>query len=133
DDGATDLVVTLEDKAILYRNAGKGKFEKVAEFSGGPAALFVDFDHDGLLDLLAGSHLYRNKGNGTFADVTTASKIAPGKVRALAATDYDNHRDVDLVAAYEERDARLYSNHRDGSFAALSPWPVDATKDASAI
>lgn len=132
-DGRTDLVVASERLAVLYRNTGKGKFEKATEMGGGPGAIFVDFDHDGLLDLLVGTRLYRNKGDGTFHDVTEAGRIAQEAVRGVLATDFDNRRDIDLVMARADKDAVLYSNNRDGSFRALAPWPKDSVRDAVAV
>lgn len=132
-DGATDLVVSSESKALVFHNAGKGKFEQVAELAGGPGAIFVDFDHDGYLDLLVGTRLYRNKGNGAFEDVTRASKISPAAVRGMVATDYDNHRDIDLVLARDDADPVLYSNNRDGTFRSVNPWPAGVASNASSV
>ncbi len=56
-DGLPDLAVALMDRVILYRNLGGGKFEDVTAKVGitqlnTPVGLtFVDFDHDGDLDL----------------------------------------------------------------------------------
>ncbi len=79
------------------------------EIMGGGAALF-DLDNDGYLDLYlvqsgsladpsagSGSRVYRNRGNGTFEDVTEASG---GGVRVygmgVAAGDFDNDGFTDL-------------------------------------
>src|SRR5262249_39230749 len=85
-DGLPDLAVALRDKVILYRNLGNGKFEDVTAKVGiqqlnRPAGLtFVDFDHDGDLDLLVTGAaqpgkggptvLWRNNGNSTFTEWT---------------------------------------------------------------
>ena len=56
-DGLPDLAVALADRVILFHNLGGGKFEDVTAKVGirqlnKPAGLtFVDFDHDGDLDL----------------------------------------------------------------------------------
>jgi len=80
------------------------------EIMGGGAALF-DMDGDGDLDLYlvqSGSvlnpgaknpsnRLYRNRGDGTFEDVTAGSGTdVPGYGMGVAAGDYDNDGDVDL-------------------------------------
>lgn len=123
-DGNTDLAAGSGSKVVLYRNAGKGKFHKTAELAGGPAVIVLDFDHDGHLDVLAGSRLYRNKGDGTFADVSAASRITQEEISGAAATDFDNHRDVDLVLVPRNGPPVLYSNTRDGRFVRLT-LPVD--------
>ena len=56
-DGRNDLAVALSDRVLLFRNLGGGKFADVTKSAGilpvnRPAGLtFVDFDHDGDLDL----------------------------------------------------------------------------------
>lgn len=134
-DDNTDLAVSGDGpsgKVTLYRNLGKGKFQKSQELAGGPALLFVDFDHDGYLDVLAGSRLYRNKGDGTFAEATATSRITQEEIVAAAATDYDNHRDVDLVLVPRNAPPVLYSNTRDGGFAALK-LPVDRANSVTVL
>ncbi len=131
-DGNTDLAVGAGSKVALYRNAGKGKFQKTAELTGGPSVIFVDFDHDGYLDVLAGSRLYRNKGDGTFADVSAGSRIAQEEIVGAAATDFDNHRDVDLVLVPRSGPPVLYSNTRDGAFSKLA-LPVDNANSVAVL
>ena len=77
---------------------------------GGGAALF-DMDNDGDLDLYlvqsgnlfapgdkpAGNRLYRNRGDGTFDDVTAGSGAdVPGYGMGVAAGDFDNDGNADL-------------------------------------
>ena len=105
-------------------------------------AAFVDVDHDGDLDIVIGglaslpqafapggartfpdafapgsNQLLRNDGNGRFSDVTRdAGVAAAGHAVAIVPTDFDNHRDVDLlVVGYGGRPS-LFSNLRDGAF-----------------
>ena len=57
-DNLNDLAVALDDGVRLFRNLGKGKFQDVTAEAGlaarnKPAGItFMDFDHDGDLDLL---------------------------------------------------------------------------------
>lgn len=87
------------------------------ETTGGGCA-FVDFDNDGLLDIFAVQGgpapgaparvrprhaLYRNRGNGSFTDVTVAAGLAvdTGYAQGVAAADYDNDGWTDLlITAY---------------------------------
>ena len=108
------------------------------------AAALVDVDHDGDLDLVvagladidasrtraAGRSiafpdefapapivLMRNNGDGTFADITAEAKIAlTAHAVAIVPTDFDNHRDVDLLVVTHDGPPVLLKNLRDGSF-----------------
>jgi FG-GAP-like repeat/ASPIC and UnbV len=103
-DGWTDLYVSNIGKNRLYRNKGDGTFEDVAPKLGMTepagrsfATWFFDFDNDGNLDVWCGGYdtdpgdiaawmlgkpfnsspprLYRNKGDGTFEDVTRMAEL----------------------------------------------------------
>jgi enediyne biosynthesis protein E4 len=90
-------------------HSGHTDRHRLPEIMGGGAALF-DMDNDGFLDLYlvqggslldesarSGNRLYRNRGNGTFEDVTDSSGAG---VRAygmgVAAGDFDNDGFTDL-------------------------------------
>jgi len=99
---------------------------------GGVAAL--DYDHDGLMDLYftngaklpelkkTGPEYYslllRNKGDGTFEDVTAKAGLTGAQMDfsfGVAAGDYDNDGFPDLFVANAGRNT-LYHNNRDGTF-----------------
>ena len=133
DDGDEDIVVTnwMSQMNTLYVNDGHGVFEDRKGASGlGPPSLaktgfgaaWLDYDNDGLLDLLvvngsvatieaqARAHdpfplrmpkqLYRNQGGGRFADVSAQGGRAFASLevgRGAAFGDIDNDGDTDVV------------------------------------
>jgi enediyne biosynthesis protein E4 len=94
---------------FVHRSGHRDKFY-LPEIIGGGAALF-DMDNDGDLDLYLvqsgnlfapadkpdGNRLYRNRGDGTFDDVTAGSGAnVPGYGMGAAAGDFDNDGSADL-------------------------------------
>src|SRR5215204_3857768 len=92
---------------------------------------FLDYNNDGLLDIYLVSYtqpdgadakarprdaLYRNNGDGTFADVTEAAGISNSMAgMGLTSGDYNNDGYADIyVTGYGA--SRLYRNNRDGTF-----------------
>jgi enediyne biosynthesis protein E4 len=150
----TDLFCTLNGKTksyctpesykgqspTLYRNAGDGRFENVTRKAGlyDPSAkalglALIDYDNDGLLDVFAANdtqpnRLYRNKGNGTFADVGVMTGVAfneAGKARAgmgTDAADYDwSGRQSLIIGNFSNEMMALYSNEGNGLFIDEAP------------
>jgi len=74
--------------------------------SGGQA---VDFDEDGFIDLLFGSRLMRNEGDGTFSDASAAAGIPVRADQGLKLVDVDLDGDLDLIHHTGE-DTRLHRN-----------------------
>ena len=126
-DGRPDLLVLRKGGNLLYHNDGNGKFS-IATGAGLPAyaalpasAAFVDFDHDGDLDIVVAGEaplqLVRNNGNGTFTDITAQTGIGSlSHAIAVVPTDYDDHRDIDLLIVKHEGPPALFKNLRDGTF-----------------
>ncbi len=126
-DTRPDVFILRDGTARLYHNDGNGSFSDVtvtakipSAFTGAETAAFVDYDHDGDLDLLLGGDqgllLLRNNGDGTFTDQTAAAKLTDKvSARAIVPTDFDNRRDIDLLVASTEK-VWLYRNMRDGTF-----------------
>jgi hypothetical protein len=102
------ITSSTKEYNILYRNNGNGTFTDVTDKAGlrgrgwaGDAVAF-DFDGDGKTDLFVTSmfgrcQLYRNKGNGTFEDVTriTLGRTPFGAVGARL-LDFNNDGRLDL-------------------------------------
>jgi hypothetical protein len=120
----------------LLRNDGDGRFVDVSGKAGvadaagyyGIGVAFFDFDDDGRLDLFVANdsspnYLYRNKGDGTFQDVSFSSGAAfneAGQEQAhmgVAVGDYDRDGRDDLHVTNFENDANiLYHNDGNGLF-----------------
>jgi enediyne biosynthesis protein E4 len=62
--------------------------------------------------------LFRNRGNGTFEDVTATSGIfdTSSKSLGVAMLDYDRDGWPDLLVANDTQPNKLYRNQRDGTF-----------------
>jgi len=125
-DTKPDLFILRNGTGTLYHNDGNGSFSDATATAKIPSspnaastAAFVDFDHDGDLDLLLGGDgnlLLRNNGDGTFSDQTAAAKLVDKvSARAIVPTDFDNRRDIDLLVASTEK-ISLWRNMRDGTF-----------------
>src|SRR5690349_4029228 len=125
-DTKPDLFILRAGSGTLYHNDGNGSFSDVtaaakipAALTGGATAAFVDFDHDGDLDLLLGGDgllLLRNNGDRTFTDQSAAAKLTDKvSAHAIVPTDFDNRRDIDLLVASTEK-VSLWRNMRDGTF-----------------
>ncbi|MGA2807422.1 MAG: FG-GAP-like repeat-containing protein [Terracidiphilus sp.] len=132
-DGLNDLAVALDDAVLLFRNLGKGKFQDVTAEAGltprnRPSGItFVDYDHDGDLDLLltgaplkpgdAPNVLWRNNGNKTFTEWTEPTGLGGGgKTSAVILTDFNNDRAVDLVTTGDGPAPVIYVNPREGKY-----------------
>ena len=70
----------------------------------------------------ASNILFHQKADGTFEDVSTASKIydAEGKGLGVAFSDFDNDGFVDIVVANDSVRQQFYRNRGDGTFEDLA-------------
>ncbi len=96
----------------LYRNDGDGTFTNVTEQAGvGEVGLclgtvFGDYDDDGDADLYVANDfgrkpLYRNRGDGTYDDVTVETgTLAYGAGMSASFGDYDNDGRLDIYVAH---------------------------------
>jgi hypothetical protein len=124
----------------LYRNRGDGTFEDVTAKAGmqNPSSkalgiTLFDYDGDGWLDVFLANDtqpnkLYRNRGNGTFAEVGMAAGVAfneAGVARAgmgVDAADYDGSGRPSLVIGnFSNEMMALYHNEGTGLFIDEAP------------
>jgi hypothetical protein len=144
-DGWLDLHITnaycvgFQDR--LFHNNGNGTFTDVSASAGDlctrfhrQGASWADFNNDGFPDCFAGSgtaltsvdptgldakcNLYRNNGNETFTDVTTAANIIREPCNGAVWGDYDNDGFLDLFVTATSTN-RLYHNNGNGTFTEL--------------
>jgi hypothetical protein len=139
-DGALDILMLrgaweVPRRMSLLRNRG-GTFEDVTLSAGlgdpiaSQAAGWADYDNDGFVDLyVAGEfdprrpdsrnrgRLYRNRGDGTFENVTEKAGVANDRFgKGVAWGDYDDDGRPDLYVSNLGQGNRLYHNQGDGTF-----------------
>lgn len=142
-DGWLDLVKAnfAGDPTTLYHNNGDGTFSDVSQQAGlgaivkyvGMGVGFLDFDNDGWADIfVANGHVYpeadrirgvpgfkqpnvlfRNLGNGRFADVSSTAgsglKVAASS-HGCAFADFDNDGDIDILVSNNNEPPNLLRN-----------------------
>ncbi|MBP6820075.1 MAG: CRTAC1 family protein [Acidobacteria bacterium] len=114
----------------IYGGEKKNKFQLENTGSG---VAFFDYDNDGRLDIFVvngtrlevaelngetpTNHLYRNNGDGTFADVTAKTGLTrTGWGQGVCTGDFDNDGFEDLFVTYWGQNV-LYRNNGNGTFA----------------
>ena len=141
-DGDLDLMASswgALDPLRLYRNKGDGAFEEVSHaagldgLGGGLNLAHADYDNDGDVDVLVlrGAWLYtqgkvpnsllRNRGDGTFEDVTEpAGLLSFHPTQTAAWADFDGDGWLDLFIGNEDHrephPCELFRNDGDGTF-----------------
>jgi enediyne biosynthesis protein E4 len=125
----------------FIHSIGDKELTNIVESSGGGAA-FLDYDQDGYIDLYVTSgtwkegissgekpdkmpenHLYHNKGNGTYEDVTKKAGVGgPWYSMGVTVGDYNNDGYPDLYLSNYGTNT-LYKNNGNGTF-------TDVTKRA---
>jgi len=168
-DGFPDLALSLTSEGvnipnhvILLHNEKNGTFKDVTDVAGiksdglSEGLTFIDYDHDGDLDLLVSaidlglpvtdtsrilnyrsvptgkSAMWRNNGNGTFTNV--ADQIGFERTnpsRNAIGTDYNNDRAVDMVLAGGA--PVILENPREGNFRIRKPWLHDTPNPSTAV
>lgn len=148
-DGNPDILLVSDfGLTQVFRNLGDGRFQDVStdvlSDENGMGVAVGDFDNDGHLDWfvtsifagepipagrfgISGNRLYRNRGDGTFADVTDAAGVRDGAWGwGACAADFDNDGwldifhvngwDMSFIPGFRGRPAVLFMNNGDGTF-----------------
>jgi hypothetical protein len=149
-DGDLDLFVSNFSAPIkdrLYRNDGNGNFTSITtgplvnDAGVGTGVAWGDYDRDGWLDLHVSNvdqqnnFLYRNLGNGSFAQITSGPVVmSGGGSQACTWTDYDNDGDLDLFVAnfntanpgrlHPGQNDFLFRNDGAGNFTRITQGPL---------
>ena len=129
-DGATPRFVDVSREAgleFVHRNqvAEPDPAAKYLVETMGSGGGFLDFDDDGWMDIYlvngrGSNRLYRNRGDGTFADVTGEAGVGDSSY-GMGCTfgDYDNDGRVDIYVTNVGPNV-LYRNQGDGAFRDVS-------------
>ncbi|MFQ5491207.1 MAG: FG-GAP-like repeat-containing protein [Phycisphaerae bacterium] len=162
-DGWADLYVVRWGNDALFHNNGDGTFSDVTaerfrkrggspgtDWANGCAALLIDYDRDGRLDLYVGNYfdevdlwhlkstrimhddfekarnggrnyLYHQKPDGGFEEVAASLGVDdPGWTLAVGSADINNDGWADLYCADDFGPDQLFINRGDGTFANVS-------------
>ena len=138
-DGRLDIFVMrggweVPMRNSLLRNNGDGTFSDVTKKAGlssgahsTHSVAWADYDLDGWLDVFVGheltpSQLFRNRGDGTFEDVTARSGVgASAFTKGVVAGDYDGDGLPDLYVSNMFGANFLYHNDGELRFTDVAP------------
>jgi hypothetical protein len=123
----TDFVESATQAGLTWRmkflNNEQGEHFKINLYDHGCGVAVADFDGDGhddiyLVNQLGRNALYRNRGDGTFADVTEKAGVGLGDRICTMATfaDYDNSGRQSLFVTSTRGGNVLLKNLGDGKF-----------------
>jgi tetratricopeptide (TPR) repeat protein len=133
-DGCIDLLILrgaweFPVRKSLLRNNCDGTFTDVTEQAGlakpatrTQAAVWADIDNDGFVDLFVAnenspSQLFRNRGDGTFEDISRSSGVdETGFSKGVVAADYDNDGYPDFFVSNLYGANFLYHNNHNRTF-----------------
>jgi hypothetical protein len=135
-DGWLDLLTASDEGVpLLYHNDG-GEALQLRTEAFSPSAVHAgavavaDYDNDGWLDVAFGAQrqsehgvlLYRNNGDGTFTDVTTAAGVTMGAswINTISWGDWDNDGWIDLYVGTTNGPVAAFHNNGNGTFSDLS-------------
>ncbi len=134
----SDLILLGDNGAQLLGRTGPRAFKDLTDYAGlagvtGNTARWVDYDHDGDIDLVVGGKtglaLWQNGFGGQFEEVSRSVGLDESQpVWDVLAADLDNDVAMDLVVARGTQPTRVFENRRTGQFGAQpeppGPWPA---------
>jgi len=145
-DGTLKDITDSSDLKAAPIPKSESPLDSLNEANSEPALTFIDYDHDGDIDLYetvdnsppvwsetmptaqevsGGNRMFRNNGNGTFAEVAASLGVTgPSQAVSSIGTDYDNDRAVDLLVTGARKAPVLFHNPREGQFTEVRPWSV---------
>ncbi len=136
-DGLMDTMLFSTNTFGLLRQQSTNVFELIRTrtgitSSGATDAVWVDYDHDGDVDLFVGEPdgrlvLWQNNGNRTFSDESELADIPVLKtpVAQLTVTDYDGDEAIDVVVSESAGATWLLRNDGLGIFEKQTlDWPA---------
>jgi hypothetical protein len=130
---AVTFVDVTEKSGIRFHHENSATPDKYLVETMGSGGGFIDYDGDGLLDIFLvnggrvpgtsksrdfNHKLYRNRGDGTFEDVTAKAGIQPNTAfgMGIAVGDFDNDGHDDLFVTNFNGPNVLYHNNGNGTF-----------------
>ncbi len=135
--GFLDVLIPSAEPVQLFLNQGNATFVEAAGRAGFDSLSYKkhmtgctgDYDNDGDIDVYlansnwsykkhdAPNYFFRNRGDGTFEEVTAPAGVADSSnSKGAVFGDYDNDGGLDLYVANDGGDNRLFRNNGDGTF-----------------
>ncbi|MBZ0258701.1 tetratricopeptide repeat protein, partial [bacterium] len=125
-DKQLDLLFIAKEEATLYKNTGEGytRLNDVfpSKTNGVNDALWVDFDHEGDLDLILARPndsdlILQNNSDGSFKNATGKIEgLSLGSSYSITTTDYDFDNDLDLIQLTNQGEICVFKNMREVRF-----------------
>lgn len=141
-DGLVDLFVANKNNQlnVLYKNTGKGTFEKVVlppfsqDRGSSNGGSWGDYNNDGYPDLFVANgdffaaqpdFLYKNNGDGTFTKIEQGV-IVENRLASMSGNwiDVDNDGDLDLHVTTYTNQSVIYINDGAGNFEQAKSGPI---------
>ncbi|AII51177.1 FG-GAP-like repeat-containing protein [Hymenobacter sp. APR13] len=123
-DADLDVLVSEDTFGVSwFRNDGTGSFSTKLFLGSSSAVEFPlqDLDGDGDLDMLWGSSVMANDGQGNFTKGPGFAFNSPFEANSEPIGDIDGDGDIDALTASGRMELRLYTNNGRGMFSEAAP------------